>query len=115
MPEFEISPQAVAEKLKLNETITVLDVRELWEVERVHLDDPHVTVLPLSRIGAELENAFPDSLKDRAAEIIVMCHHGSRSGQVTQWMRQNGWQNVRNLTGGIDAYAAKIDKTIGFY
>jgi len=44
-----------------------------------------------------------------------MCHHGNRSGQVTAWLVQQGWNNVFNVSGGIDEYARQIDHSVGFY
>jgi rhodanese-related sulfurtransferase len=44
-----------------------------------------------------------------------MCHHGSRSMQVTNWLAQQGWKNVVNVRGGIDEYARTVDQSVGFY
>ncbi len=115
MTELEISALQTAEKIKNNENFVILDVREHVEIARVALNDERVVVLPMSQIGAQLENAFSEALKNRELEIVVMCHHGVRSLQVTQWMRQQGWQNVRSMAGGIDAYARTVDRSIGFY
>jgi rhodanese-related sulfurtransferase len=51
----------------------------------------------------------------KETEIVVMCHHGVRSAQVVSWLRQQGWTNVWNLSGGIDAYARDVDPAVGFY
>lgn len=115
LEDFEISVQQVAEDLRTDRPFHIIDVREEWEVAAVRLEDKRVSVLPMSRIAVELEAAYPGFLKDRQAEIVVMCHHGVRSANVTRWMLQNGWQNVKSMAGGIDAYAAQIDPSIGFY
>jgi rhodanese-related sulfurtransferase len=44
-----------------------------------------------------------------------MCHHGTRSAQVTAWLAQQGYKNVSNVAGGIDAYARQVDSSVGFY
>jgi rhodanese-related sulfurtransferase len=44
-----------------------------------------------------------------------MCHHGSRSMQVTGWLAQQGYKNVVNVSGGINEYASKVDSSVGFY
>ncbi len=111
----EISPAQLAEKLGSQEPFFVLDVREDWEVALVRLDDPHVIVLPMSRIAREREGSFSDALREPDSEIVVMCHHGVRSADVTAWMLQSGWENVRSLAGGIDAYAVEIDPSVGQY
>lgn len=115
LQDFEISVQQVAEDLKTDRPFHIVDVREEWEVAAVRLDDKRVSVLPMSRIAVELKSAFAGGLQDPAVEIVVICHHGVRSANVTQWMLQNGWQNVKSMAGGIDAYAAEIDPSIGFY
>jgi rhodanese-related sulfurtransferase len=52
---------------------------------------------------------------DKDAEIIVQCHHGSRSWNVAAYLMQNGFTNVKNLTGGIDAWARRIDRGMRTY
>ena len=62
-------------------------------------------------------------MMERAAEldphkddhIVVMCHHGGRSWEVTQWLRQRGFSRTQNLTGGIDAWAREIDPSLPRY
>jgi rhodanese-related sulfurtransferase len=112
---FEISARQLAEKLKTEARFYIIDVRENWEVELARLQDERVLVIPMSKIARERQEAFPAELSDTQAEIIVMCHHGVRSAQVTGWMRQNGWQNVSSLAGGIEAYAQQIDQSVGSY
>lgn len=111
----EINVRDLAAKLKTDEKFTILDVRELWETNYAKLNDPHVVNLPMSQIAQEREKAFPAELSDPQSSIVVMCHHGVRSAQVTGWMRQKGWQHVVSLAGGIDAYATQIDPSVGSY
>jgi rhodanese-related sulfurtransferase len=49
------------------------------------------------------------------AEIIVLCHHGIRSADVTRWLITQGWKNTVSLEGGIAAYASEVDKSVGWY
>lgn len=51
----------------------------------------------------------------RDQPILVMCHHGGRSMRVTQFLRANGFANVTNVAGGIDAWAEQIDQTLARY
>jgi len=111
----EIKVQELAAKLNSAEHFIVLDVRENWETNLVKLNDDRVSFLPLSRIARERKEAFPEPLQDPHSEIIVLCHHGVRSADVTGWMLQNGWQNVSSLAGGIAEYAAQVDASVGFY
>jgi rhodanese-related sulfurtransferase len=115
-PEIpEISVRELAEKLKTDEKFTLLDVREEWEIDLAHISDERAVILPMSRIAYERENAFPPELRNPQTEIVVMCHHGVRSADVTAWMRQQGWKNVSSLAGGIAAYAEQIDSSVGAY
>jgi len=111
----EINVKELAKKLEQGECFTLLDVREEWEIRLAALRDERVLALPMSVLARQLKDAFPESLRDPAAEIVVMCHHGIRSANVTAWMRANGWKNVFSLAGGIAEYAAKIDASVGFY
>ena len=111
----EISVDELARRLKSGQKLTILDVREQWELNLAHIRDDRVVALPLSQIARERENAFPPELLDPHTEIVVMCHHGVRSADVTLWMSQQGWKNVFSLTGGIHEYAEMIDQTVGFY
>lgn len=111
----EISPADLAKKLRQDAAFHLLDVRELWELDLAQIHDPHLHVIPMSQMAREREEAIPAELQDRDAEIIVMCHHGVRSMQVTQWMRALGWRNVFSLAGGIDAYANQVDPDVGKY
>lgn len=92
----------------------LFDVREAIELQLASFPLPHVH-LPLSILARELFDALPPELHAKDREIIVACHHGQRSAQVTAWMRQNGWTNVYNLVGGIDAYAAEVDASVPYY
>jgi len=111
----EITVQELAEKIKTAKKFTLLDVREEWEIDLAKVSDERTVILPMSRIARERENAFLPELRDPQAEIVVMCHHGVRSADVTAWMREQGWKNVSSLAGGIAAYAEQIDPSVGMY
>lgn len=111
----EISPQELAARLAENRTLVILDVREPVEVEQVKLEDGRVQYLPLSRLAYEGPQALPPDVQDQQAEIVVMCHHGLRSLDVTAWLLKQGWQQVSSLRGGIDAYALQVAPEIGRY
>jgi len=110
----EISVHEVAQKQNGNESFILLDVREPEEYA-VRIRDQRVVFLPLSTLAEQRLNAIPDALADKEREIVVFCHHGIRSAQVTVWLRQEGWTNVLNMDGGIDAWANQIDPSVGTY
>lgn len=111
----EVTPHEMAEWMQSNPDLVILDVREPFEISRARLDDSRVVYAPLSRLAAHPEPQLPPEARNPQAVIVVMCHLGMRSAQVTYWLRQIGWSQVYNLRGGIDAYAHSVDPTIGFY
>lgn len=111
----EISPAEVRQKREANEPFVWLDVREPWEFRRVHVNDEAVILVPLSELAERRLDALPEAAQDKNVEIVVQCHHGVRSAQVTMWLRQQGWTNVVSLEGGVDAWAKEVDSAIGLY
>ena len=111
----EITVNELSQKLKSDDKFILLDVRELTELDYAKLTDSRLEVTPMSRLAREGTKALSDSAQSQDATLYVLCHHGSRSGQVTAWLAQQGWKNVFSVQGGIDEYARKIDNSIGFY
>ena len=103
----EISPQELKQKLDANESILLLDVREPSEYDIVHLEDARL--IPLNTLPHHIESLPSDQ------EIVVYCHHGQRSLYATAYLHQNGFTEAKNLMGGIDQWAAKIDSTLPRY
>ena len=111
----EISVQELAEKLKSPNQFIILDVREPWEVARASIRDPRVIVQPMSELARRGLDALPDAARSPEAELYVLCHHGIRSADVTDWLASQGWTSVFSVAGGIDAYARWIDPDVGKY
>jgi len=111
----EITVTELSEKFNSEENFILLDVRELHELDYAKLTDSRLQVTPMSRLAREGPNALFESAKSQDSTIYVLCHHGSRSAQVTAWLAQQGWTNVFNVRGGIDEYARKVDQSVGFY
>lgn len=111
----EITTTDLAEKLKTDELFILLDVRELNELNYAKLEDRRLEVTPMSRLAREGTDALSDAARSQDAIIYVLCHHGNRSGQVTLWLKQQGWKSVFSVAGGIDDYARRIDRSVGFY
>ena len=98
---MEISPSQLKKRLDDPVPPLLLDVREDWELLIASLDG--VIHIPMNQIPDRLSEIE----KDR--EIAVFCHHGGRSGQVVAFLKQSGFPNVLNLTGGIDAWSRDVD------
>jgi len=111
----EVDVHELARKLGSDENFVLLDVREAWELDYAMIVDDRLKVLPTSRL-AQLElGALPENIQEKDTEILVLCHYGVRSAQVTQWLLMRGWKNVVSVRGGINAYSKKIDASVGRY
>lgn len=89
----------------------LIDVREPEEIAIAQIEGFHN--LPLSQF-ADWAEQIQIGL-DPHAETLVLCHHGVRSAQMCQWLNQQGFTNVKNVAGGIDAYSSLVDPTIPRY
>lgn len=111
----EITVTQLGEKLKSEEKFILLDVRELPELAQAKVEDPRLEVMPLSRLAGEGPAALSESVRGQEIPVYILCHHGNRSMQVTAWLVKQGYKNVFNVRGGIDAYASQVDNSVGFY
>jgi rhodanese-related sulfurtransferase len=111
----EITVTELGEKLKSDEKFILLDVRELSELRYAKIADSRLEVTPMSRLSQEGIKALSEIVQAQEIPVYVLCHHGVRSAQVTIWLARQGYKNVTNVSGGIDAYARKVDSSVGFY
>jgi rhodanese-related sulfurtransferase len=91
--------------------VLLLDVREPWEVQvaSVAPQDCDVLVIPMNQVPARLA----DLPQDRP--IACMCHHGARSQRVALFLAQQGYADVANIAGGIDAWSNERDPAVPRY
>ncbi len=87
---------ATVESVRERDDVVVLDVREQWEYDEGHI--PGVVLIPMGEVSDRLAEIPTDKT------VLVTCRSGNRSGQVTQFLRQNGYDNVHNMQGGILAW-----------
>lgn len=85
----------------------LIDVREPWEAELVSI--PGSVLIPLGQL--------PDRIGeiDSEADIVLYCHHGTRSDRALQFLERMDFPRVRHLTGGVDAWAVKVDPSLPRY
>jgi rhodanese-related sulfurtransferase len=108
----EITVTELAAKLAdRNDSCQFVDVREPQELAIVQL--PGFINLPL-RDYAQWSPEIYTRL-DKDTETIVLCHHGMRSAQMCQWLVSQGFTNVSNVIGGIDAYSHHVDLSLPKY
>ncbi|HID04566.1 MAG TPA: molybdenum cofactor biosynthesis protein MoeB, partial [Aigarchaeota archaeon] len=104
---FQITPEELKEKLERGERIILLDVREPVEYEICRLEG--ATLVPLSKLP-EYVNRL-----SQTEDIVVYCHTGMRSAMAVKLLRDLGFTRVKNLAGGIDAWAVRIDPKMPRY
>ncbi len=88
-----------------------VDVREPQELELAQIDG--FQNLPLSAFGEWSSQIL--TILDPEKETLVLCHHGMRSAQMCQWLLQQGFTQVKNVVGGIEAYASIVDPRVPHY
>ncbi|MDA1049635.1 MAG: rhodanese-like domain-containing protein [Planctomycetota bacterium] len=106
---LEIDCRGVKKLLDEGVDFFLLDCREPSEYAIAKLDS--AVLIPMGEIPARLPELEP--VRDR--RIVVHCHHGGRSMQVTQWLQQQGFPKVQNMAGGIDAWSHEIDSSVARY
>jgi adenylyltransferase/sulfurtransferase len=104
---FSISPGELKARLDQGNKVLLLDVREPWEHQLARIDGS--LLIPLATLPQSLGKL------DRNADIVAYCHHGMRSADATGFLLQQGFSNVKNLTGGIDAWSVHVDASVARY
>jgi rhodanese-related sulfurtransferase len=107
MLEYEISPTQAAELLRNNQ-VRLIDVREPWEYATARIGGS--VLMPMGDVPSRAYQEL-----DPEERVVVLCHHGMRSLNVTVWLRNQGFEQVQSLRGGIDAWAAEVDPSVGRY
>jgi rhodanese-related sulfurtransferase len=106
MAVAEITPTEFVARRQGGESLTLLDVREDWELGVASV--PDVVHIPMGEVADRLGEL------DRGREVVVLCRSGRRSLQVANFLQQNGFRAV-NLAGGILAWSRELDATIPTY
>jgi rhodanese-related sulfurtransferase len=106
--DYEISPEAVKQKLGAGESFTLLDVREPWEFKASKING--AKLMPMGDVPSRAHQEL-----DPEDQIVVVCHHGVRSMSVTVWLRQQGFDKAQSMRGGIDAWSRQVDNTVPTY
>jgi molybdopterin/thiamine biosynthesis adenylyltransferase/rhodanese-related sulfurtransferase len=102
-----LSPIELHDRLKKNENIALIDVREPFEFEIARLPNAHL--LPLGKIATDF-NEIP-----REGTAVVICKSGVRSARAIEILRGHGFDNLLNLEGGMDAWREQVDPTMVNY
>jgi rhodanese-related sulfurtransferase len=104
--------QRAADAAAAGTALRLLDVREPWERALAALDDlPGVEAvgIPMATLPLRLAELAPTQ------PVVCLCHHGARSAQVVAFLMRQGWTDVYNLAGGIDAWSLQVDPGVPRY
>jgi rhodanese-related sulfurtransferase len=107
---FETTPQDIKHRLDAGEKLVLIDVREPAEFALARLEGAEL--IPMRTVPAELSRL--DGQADEAT-LIVYCHHGVRSLNVVNWLRQQGVEASQSMAGGIDRWSLEIDPSVPRY
>lgn len=106
--DYEITAEEVKGKLDAGESFMLLDVRERWEFETANISS--AKLMPMGEVPSRAHQELdPDD------HIVVVCHHGVRSMNVTVWLRQQGFEKAQSMRGGIDAWSRRVDQKVPVY
>ena len=103
----EIDAVELKAKLDRGDNFKLIDVREPHEFQICRI--PGSTLIPLGELPKHLNEL------DQSAEYVMHCKMGGRSAKAVELLRQSGFKNVLNLTGGILAWSDKVDPTVPKY
>ena len=103
----EISVTDLSRRIAGPDAPVVLDVREPQEIAIARF--PGAVEIPMQSVPSRMAEL------DRNAEIFVLCHHGMRSAHVADYLAEQGFTRVGNVTGGIDAWALMVDPSVPRY
>jgi len=107
---LETTPLEVQRRIDADERLIIIDVREPEEFQISRIEG--ATLIPMRNIPATLQD-----LEAKADEhtLIVICHHGVRSLNVVNWLREQGLTACQSMSGGIDAWSTLVDPSVPRY
>lgn len=105
--EWDIEVQQLDKLLKNGESVRLIDVREPHELEIAHIEGAEL--MPLGQLAGRLSEL------DSAQEIVLFCKSGGRSARALELLVGAGFRKVKNLKGGINAWAREVDSSIPIY
>jgi adenylyltransferase/sulfurtransferase len=108
----EITASELHQRLNDDDSIVLLDVREQHEYDYARIEN--AVLVPMSSVQQLGPAAMPEAISADSA-IVVYCHHGVRSFHVGCFLAENGYTDVTNLAGGINAWSLEVDWAVPRY
>jgi adenylyltransferase/sulfurtransferase len=104
---IDVTPREVKELLARGEKIFLVDVREPWEYATCRIEG--ATLISMQDIPNSL------ALFEQADDVVLFCHHGMRSRDTAAWLRSQGVEGARSMSGGIERWAVDVDPRVPRY
>jgi rhodanese-related sulfurtransferase len=104
---YEISPTEAAQILR-EKGVRLVDVREPWEFATTLIEGS--LPIPMGEVATRAHKEL-----DIDERLVIVCHHGVRSMNVTAWLRRQGFEKAQSLRGGIDAWSVEVDPGVARY
>jgi rhodanese-related sulfurtransferase len=108
-PDWETTPREYVRRRDAGEQIVLLDCRTVPERDLASIAG--AVHMPMHELGARIE----ELRAHESTPVVVFCHHGARSLQVTAALRQAGFDDVRSMAGGIHLWSLDIDPSVAVY
>ena len=105
--DIEVAPGEVKSRMERGDPFLLVDVREQWEYDTARIAGS--VLIPLRQVPAQLE-----ALR-RGGDIVFLCHHGMRSLDAAVWLRSQGIESARSMTGGIERWSREVDANVPRY
>ncbi len=102
-----ITVRELKDRMDKGDQVFLLDVREPHEYSLAKIEGS--VLIPLGELPTSLEKL------DQDAEIVALCKMGMRSADAVMFLLQQGFSNVKNLVGGIDAWSVEVDQSVPRY
>ncbi len=107
--DWEITPSQLRQRLDNGEQVTIIDVREPHEWQIANLENYGSRLIPLGQFANRISEL------DQNDDIVVHCKMGGRSAKAYEVLRKAGFTKIKNLKGGILAWADQVDQTMQKY
>ncbi len=108
-PAWEVSVEAVKQLGEAGQDLLLLEVRQPEEFAVARIEGARLVPL------GDLPTALPGLLEHADKPVVTHCHKGMRSLQAAAFLRQQGFENVRSMAGGIEAWSTRIDPSVPLY
>jgi rhodanese-related sulfurtransferase len=107
LDELQISPVEVKTRMDRGEKLMLVDVREQWEYDLCRIEG--AKLVPLGSLAANVNGLLG------VDEVICYCHHGMRSLDAATWLRFQGIEKAKSLSGGIERWSTDVDPHVPRY